>query len=811
MVIKQIKYRNKVWFFLHFFAFAGIIVYVLYVINLFMKKTFIQVWQYILRHKKRLIYGALALSISQICLLSLWWIWLQSDVFAADAPNNSTSNTYMNEKVWKWLDEFSFFKVIINVLIYPILIIAWKLVDNSLVYWEVFWFDAILRNLWVMIRNIANFWLWFLFIYKICEYLIKWQKSWDMKKLLISVLIAWIWIQASWFIMSVLIDASTIITYGVWWLPITVLEDTKENKNYTNRETKNPYVLKTLVYYDANEPDKMRWYMATWNTYISECERFNYAKWQEETLLLCPRYIYYEDSGHYYPTKDNQCIYEGQVYFFWGLYKELGRPQCSWSGCVQEQNNYQGRVSKVKDTLSKNKNESEIRDDIVKWTILQVWDAHAASGINGNIFKWISYGDQHLWWDVDNNRNGSKLGLKKMNEVVESTNAWVFTELYATLLNLSDGVKITKAEAGSDAVYPKLLNEALRLLYALAIAIPLLAMVVVFVGRILLLWVAIPLSPIIVLITAFGLDSKITDKFLEKLKLENLIPIIFFPAIMCFVISLSAVLVKVIMSMNLESIQTEKMDILSWVIKLNIASFWVSLWKAITSILCVAITWFLAWTAIKSTKLWESELIKWMKDLAETSIWSLPVIPIPTKNWVETISANAAFWLNGTRGWIATALKNDVMNKFSKADTDAIAQILDDWWEKGSKQTAAYADVLKGTTVAQNRTSQKITISNGSTSQELTFNGMNASQQKEVIQKINETFDNDVKDKLWETKTIIIGEEEYTYNEGVHKYLTPEEASAAKTAPQWKSKSAENGEKSWGAEESQSGGNPATS
>ena len=96
-----------------------------------------------------------------------------------------------------------------------------------------------------------------------------------------------------------------------------------------------------------------------------------------------------------------------------------------------------------------------------------------------------------------------------------------------------------------------------------AIAIPLIAMVVVFIMRIGVLRMGISLSPLIVLLTAFELDKKIEDKsILSYIKLKNLIPIIFSPVVICFAISMSTVLVKIINNMNKETVQTLEKPIL---------------------------------------------------------------------------------------------------------------------------------------------------------------------------------------------------------------------------------------------------------
>ena len=741
-----------------------------------MKKIFIQFWQWISRHRKKLFYWVLALFVFQICFFDIWWIWISSHVFAADAWG--TSSQYLLEKVANWLEEFKFFNVVVNVIIYPILIIAWKLVDNSLVYWEIFWFDAVLRKLRVMMRNIANYWLWFLFIYKICEYLIKWQKTADIKKLLISVLIAWVGIQASWFIMSVLIDASTIVTYGVWWLPVSILEEKEKKDNL-----KNPYILKTLVSYDAKEPDKLKLFMSTWDVYIAECETFNYGSDPQETLILAPRYIYYEESGAYFETVNNKCNYDGQVYFFRALYKDIERKGwCKdFTGCTDAQATYQGILGKAKSSLK-----ALSGDDMRKliepsmWQILQIWNAHATWWINGNIFKWISYASwEHFWLDIDNEWNGAipELGLKRLNDVIDSTYAWVFSELYSSLLHIGKNVKITRAEA-NDGKYTELLNEALALLYAITIAIPLLAMTIVLIWRIWVLWMAIPLSPIIALLKAFDLESKIKSEFLEKFKIENLLPIIFFPAIICFAISLSAVLIKVIISLNWDVVESKELPILSWVIKLDIASFGVAIWRTICAIMCIAVAWFLAWAAIKTTKLWKSKIVTWLADITRSAIWSLPIVPIPTKNWISAVGIDAAFWLNGSQ-WIVSKLNEEVKGTFRTKENEAVEQMLNkgSTGKQESLQIKTYVGKLKENP-SENRTDESITISNWTSQKEFTFKDMNASQQKQVIEEIN-NLENWVKDNLWKKGEIITKDnKKYIYDTTKHKFVESSDTSS---------------------------------
>lgn len=125
------------------------------------------------------------------------------------------------EKVAKWLN---FFVSILSWVWIWFARWAWEFLTNKWVFWEIIWLDALLWKLWVVMKNIANFWLWFYFIYVVFSSLILKDKIFDkLKKTLLYMLIAWIAIQASWFICSVVIDVSTITLVAAWSLPAQII------------------------------------------------------------------------------------------------------------------------------------------------------------------------------------------------------------------------------------------------------------------------------------------------------------------------------------------------------------------------------------------------------------------------------------------------------------------------------------------------------------------------------------------------------------------------------------------------------------
>jgi len=344
---------------LQFFAFWTIIDYVLYVIKLSMKKVFIQFWQWILKHKKRLIYGSLAFFIGQICFFNLWWIGIQNEVFADSKKESADQKGEFEKLVTEKVNLMDFFKKTVYVFLYPIMFLAGKLVDNSLVYWTMFNFDTVLWNLWNVMRNLANFGLGFIFIYYIFKYLITQDKKKDPKRLIKRSLIAWILIQASWFLMAALIDLSTIMIYWIWGLPVSILSSTEDlNKKY------NGYVMKNIISVDANDISNMNFYLTnilTWagtQIYISECDTFsvkdNGGMKGSQEYILAPKMIYYQDlSWNFINTEDLYCDYYGSVYKFKALEGSLTKGKCSdKTTCWDNQSTYDEKKWKLKGILT---------------------------------------------------------------------------------------------------------------------------------------------------------------------------------------------------------------------------------------------------------------------------------------------------------------------------------------------------------------------------------------------------------------------------------------------------------------------------
>ena len=105
--------------------------------------------------------------------------------------------------------------------------LAGVLMTNTMVYWEFMGLDSFLWKIWQMTRSIANYTLWFLFIYNIFKYIFShWEKLPidNIKNILVSSVL----IQASWFMVMVLVDLSTIGLATVSSFPAQVMVATPD-------------------------------------------------------------------------------------------------------------------------------------------------------------------------------------------------------------------------------------------------------------------------------------------------------------------------------------------------------------------------------------------------------------------------------------------------------------------------------------------------------------------------------------------------------------------------------------------------------
>ena len=221
------------------------------------------------------------LLLKSLFILLLWFSFMPqqtyfsvNEVYAAD----ETKSELQTQKD-KLASAGAFMQAISDIafaLLWPLVALAWLAMDNSLIYGSFMGLDVSLWKIWQIVRTFANYTLWFLLLIWVLWYNLSWQdsiKGLKLPDLLKRVLVASVLIQASWFLMMVLVDLSTIMTYGVWGIPSSVLW---EQTLWASSDSK---MLKMNVDFDlwdsneGNDLDAIKYYwQVTGDKYVAPCE-----------------------------------------------------------------------------------------------------------------------------------------------------------------------------------------------------------------------------------------------------------------------------------------------------------------------------------------------------------------------------------------------------------------------------------------------------------------------------------------------------------------------------------------------------------
>ena len=103
--------------------------------------------------------------------------------------------------------------------------LAGKLMSNDLIYWSFMNLDIFLWKIWNIMKNFANYTLWFMFLYMIIKSII--SKDWAndiIKNKLVWFVLAWVLIQASWFLIWAVVDISTIAVTAISAIPGQIIQ-----------------------------------------------------------------------------------------------------------------------------------------------------------------------------------------------------------------------------------------------------------------------------------------------------------------------------------------------------------------------------------------------------------------------------------------------------------------------------------------------------------------------------------------------------------------------------------------------------------
>ncbi len=570
-------------------------------------------------------------------------------VYADTTTENTTigdGNSENSEDPATGIDSMSLWQIlnlllkIIYIFIWPLLVIAGLALDNTLVYASIFNMDAPLWKFWNMMKNFANFALWFMVLFAIIKSIFTNSGQWSLKDeksplgIIKKTLIAGILIQASWFIMAVLVDLSTIATYAVGGLPLNILKNDPIGSmqiitvNSSINLDKFDIISAGGQWFDV-------WYTLTYKgteMKVSPCRiEQNYiigrvkwwAKYKHKSNFDTTAYDWME-----------LCVLNGNTIAMRQedeLMKNITThispnwPPQPWSDEILYN-------SALKQFLQ----DTWWRDlDFVHEYAIKLWGKGTWS--NPGLIKW----DEFL-------KDGDTVTMQ-LSQLIDKSKWFVgpLVTIYSSLLNFA---QLTDTDISSIGETSWIF--IIKSWIALALFFPLLALAIVLIARIWLLWLFIVASPFLVLKESFSGFLKLW-KLDEWLSIKSVTGIIFAPVVSVAALSLSLIFMTALLNgfnsnnpndlarfektlwiEKIKAIDPDKNDAMKiwWAGSIEFTKL--GLWNTLdrfswllVNFFAIGLMWMVVFAAIKSNKLWEK--IWWsVEKFGANMFQTLPIIPM---------------------------------------------------------------------------------------------------------------------------------------------------------------------------------------
>ncbi len=463
------------------------------------------------RYIRKLIFVLIILS---VCIIVWDYFWV-IEVFA----QTWTSETTISEKEIAFAANLQLVIRMVYLLMWPLVAIVWATLDNSMVLWEVFYLNVSIYRMRQIMRNFANFALWWIFLFAILRNVFV-AMSWNddsyingerwIKKLLPKMLLWAVLIQSSFFMMSTLIDLSTVAIYSVGTLPFNVTMSDQlngkvkwwlENVRFLKPNIK--YNLDNSKAPDGTDATFSIFYSCPWNedrTYYIAC------KFQNNSTI--PRGTNWDDPGTWLAHKDARAEERANL---------TGMPTADVLAKIDDD------FCVYENSLIENPKEVE-KVDVCK-IAKRRQDAEKAEGEGVMAAQWCP------------------TLASFMTNAAGMT--WPMYGLYASILRM-DQIALTPNHKD---VIEISLEFLIKLFTSVALIIPLLALAVAMMVRLVALWWFIIFSPLLILGWIFFKWQ--TDWIKDgKASFSSLMWLIFMPVLVVFAISISLVFITLLARSN---------------------------------------------------------------------------------------------------------------------------------------------------------------------------------------------------------------------------------------------------------------------
>lgn len=653
----------------------------------------------------------------------------------------------------------------------PVLVIAGKAMDNSMIYGEFMNLDRPLRMLWNLSRTFANFSIGWMMLRNIIKYIFsdrdgkspKFLKDFIFKS--VGIVLG---INFSWFIIGALVDLSTIATYSLGAMPLSILQQTS---------LKDMPILSIVSYFDyeskdssKNNPKKRENYIyyKRWNISIPQCNtEWKLYKW----FITWPEYFPTIPNN---PSTDFSKTTNGTALDFWSNkvkqycalepktladitaledWKKTNILPQLWWDLTPQNNNEMNRVMRnIIDIVSTTgdcntinviitgNNETPIsKEKLIELTkILPIGDGNESkSYCNGSLVfidNIYAHSNQDTWQSTfldtewsDIYSRSSQQDVSTINTLINKSKGmvWPFITLYMSLLNFSN-ISVHNTTNATVATTVGWVSEfLLKSAVSLALFIPLIALAVTLIIRIVILrWVIafVPLWIVMYGLDIGGKDGLKAPSWLGEWSLNagSIIGLIFAPVLPVFAISISIVILQTLQSqMNTVINGNSPVREFLWVKQekwTSCTDFWwlqtlcldtgneVSVWSGFTNfipwlflnIFAIGLMWMMVKFALSSNKL-TSKLGGNIIDLWAKALGSIPLIKVWGKSvWASTLLSAPDKILNTADRALSTAIQqqdNDLQdlltggNKTFSLNEDRSKNIREIIWKDTSNRS----------------------------------------------------------------------------------------------------------------------------
>jgi len=637
--------------------------------------------------------------------------------FAQTATATALSES-IQEKVF-------FYNSILNglyLLIRPALALAWFALDNSMIYGSFLGLDAPLFLIWNIIKNIANFTLWFMVLFEILKNFFttgeQGKKAFDVIK---KALIAWVLIQSSWFLMGAMIDVSTIATYSIGGMPLHILDNDNQCKdigtmkmlpvgsrvNFTAENQSNNSIDNSFVYYYyVNNADGES------KSYFSPCELYDGKRVVGQKYRSGAGWIPYNTDGY--------CILPNNMFAYFS-----GGQIAANSDVLDEINaslNDQNALSPVTDDANAHIHYSNNLTEIA--TLSGWWlndpevrteraDDDLIFNVHGTIISDPT--NDGPWIHLLNKGPNSAITVfdqaPELKDLIDKAEWYVgvLITLYKSILNF------VSFNTGSSSVdtFVMFLEALLKIAFGIALLVPLIILAAALLIRIGYIWMFIALSPIIALKIAFTDESSIKGLWskipLLKDGIGSVLRMVFAPVIITFALSFSLVfMTALITSINntennpsqcmwtqTQFYESMNVTLTTWddtrtyqiagIAEVSQSAFGLNVTGAqkdifgwiLINLFGAAIVWLLLLVVIETVFKW-TPVEKWnLSKTAGNMLASVPIIPVPdgAGGWTGIGAGTAASLVEAKSSDIARDLNprtqaDDILNRNKKNDDD---------------------------------------------------------------------------------------------------------------------------------------------